>query len=344
MTGKTHLKRQKPDRDERRNKMRVFVAGASGAIGSRLVPQLIGHGHTVIGTYRSPANADRVRALGAEPIALDLLDLQAVRRAVIETQPDAIIHEATALANVRFARNMDRVFAQTNRLRTEGIDALLSAAREAGVRRFIAQSFASYRCARVGGPVKTEDDPLDPTPPAGMREASAAMRYLDETVTRAGGIALRYGGFYGAGDNDGWIKPVLKRQFPIVGNGAGVTSFVHLDDAAAATILALENGGAGVYNIVDDEPAPVREWLPVLAEALGAGPPRHFPRWLAWLFAGAPAVMMGTTARGASNAKAKRELGWTLRYPSWRQGFAAAYASIAEANRQADLAAQRSGT
>ncbi|MGH2960594.1 MAG: NAD-dependent epimerase/dehydratase family protein [Solirubrobacterales bacterium] len=306
--------------------MRVFVAGASGAIGSRIVPQLIERGHEVIGSSRSPGNAERVRALGAEPIALDLLDARAVREAVLEAEPDAIIHQATALADMRFSRSFDRGFAQTNRLRTEGTDALLAAAREAGVRRFLAQSFASYRYARVGGPVKTEDDPLDPNPMASTRETTAAMRHLDQAVTDAAGIALRYGGFYGA-PNDGLLEPVRKRQLPIVGDGAGVTSFIHLDDAAAATVLALEHDGSGIDNIVDDEPAPVREWLPVLADALGAKPPRHFPRWLARLFAGDAAVMMGTEARGASNAKAKRELGWTLRHPSWREGFAAAYAS-----------------
>jgi nucleoside-diphosphate-sugar epimerase len=306
--------------------MRVFVAGASGAIGTRLVPQLIDRGHEVIGTFRSPSSAERVRALGAEPIALDLLDARAVRKAVLEAQPDAIVHQATALADVRFSGNLDRTFAQTNRLRTEGTDALLTAAREAGVRRFVAQSYASTRYAREGGPVKTEDDPLDPTPVAGTRETNAAMRYLDQAVTDAGGIALRYGGFYGA-PNDGLIEPVRKRQFPIVGEGGGVSSFIHLDDAAAATVLALEHDRAGIYNIVDDEPAAVRDWLPVLANALGAKPPRHFPRWLARLFAGEAAVMMGTESRGASNAKAKRELGWTLRYPSWREGFVAAYAS-----------------
>jgi nucleoside-diphosphate-sugar epimerase len=280
----------------------------------------------VVGTVRSPGNAERVRALGAEPVVLDLLDPRAVRKAVLEAEPDAIVHQATALANMRFSRNFDRGFAPTNRLRTEGTDALLAAAREAGVRRFVAQSFASARYARVGGMIKTEDDPLDPTPVPAMRETDAAMRYLDQVVTDAGGIALRYGGFYGA-PNDALPEPVRKRQFPIVGNGAGVSSFIHLHDAAAATVLALELGRTGIYNIVDDEPAPVREWLPVLAKALGAKPPRHFPRWLARLFAGEAAVMMGTESRGASNAKAKRELGWTLRHPSWREGFFAAYAS-----------------
>jgi nucleoside-diphosphate-sugar epimerase len=307
------------------NTMRVFVAGASGAIGTRLVPQLIGRGHEVVGTFRSPGHGERVRALGAQPIALDLLDPGAVRRAVLKAEPEAIVHQATALANARFSRNFDRVFAQTIRLRTEGTDGLLAAAREAGVRRFVAQSFASYRYAREGGPVKTEDDPLDPAPPANARESSAAMRYLDETVTGAGGVALRYGGFYGAA-NDGLVEPVRKRLFPIVGDGGGISSFIHLHDAAAATVLALEKGRAGIYNVVDDEPAPAREWLPVLADALGAKPPRRFPRWLARLFAGEFVVVMATESRGASNAKAKRELGWELRYPSWREGFTAAYA------------------
>ena len=311
-----------------RGVMRVFVAGATGAIGTRLVSQLIEHGHEVIGTYRSPGNAERVRALGAEPVALDLLDAPAVHKAIVEARPDAIIHQATALTGVRFGRSLDRSFAATNRLRTEGTDALLAAAREAGVRRFVAQSFASYRYAREGGQVKTEDDRLDPDPPAMARQTNAAMRYLDDAVTNAGGIALRYGGFYGAA-NDGLVRPVRKRQFPIIGAGGGISSFVHLDDAAAATVLALGHDGAGLYNIVDDEPAPMSEWLPALAAALGAKPPRHVPLWLARLIAGKGMVMMADGSRGASNAKAKRDLGWTLRYPSWRQGFPAAYGSAA---------------
>ncbi|HYZ30449.1 MAG TPA: NAD(P)-dependent oxidoreductase [Thermoleophilaceae bacterium] len=307
--------------------MRIFVVGASGAIGTRLVPQLIDRGHEVVGTYRSPAHAERVRALGAKPVQLDVLDRRAVRQAVLENDPEAIIHQATALTNARFSRNLDRTFAQTNRIRTEGTDALLSAAREAGVGRFVAQSFASMRYGRDGAMVKTEDDPLNPAPLKSTRESNAAMRHLDEAVTEAGGIALRYGGFYGA-DNDGLVEPVRKRQFPIVGDGGGVFSFIHLDDAAAATVLAVEHGVPGIYNVVDDEPAPVREWLPVLAAALGAKPPRHVPRWLARVVAGEGAVMIGTESRGASNAKAKRDLGWTLRYPSWRQGFVAAYAPL----------------
>jgi 2-alkyl-3-oxoalkanoate reductase len=306
--------------------MRVLLVGASGAIGTRLVPQLVDRGHEVIGTSSSPDKTDSVRAIGAEPLVLNALDRRAVRKAVLEAEPDAIVHQATALADVRFSRNFDRIFAQTNRLRTEGTDNLLAAAREAGVRRFVAQSFASMRNAREGGMVKSEDDPLDPTPVDTVRETAAAMRYLEQAVTDAGGTVLRYGAFYGAA-NDGLIAPVRKRYYPIVGDGGGFTSFIHLDDAAAATVLALEHGEAGIYNIVDDEPAPVREWLPVLADALGAKPPRRIPRWLARLFAGEAVVMMGTEARGASNAKAKRELGWELRYPSWREGFAATYAS-----------------
>ena len=304
--------------------MRIFVAGASGAIGTRLVPQLVERGHEVIGTFNSPGGAERVRALGAKPVKLDLLDESAVRKSVLGARPEAIAHEATALANITFSRNFDEVSAQTNRLRTEGTDALLAAAREAGVSRFVAQSYASARYAREGGFVKTEDDALDPAPPTSMRESQAAMRHLDQAVTAAGGTILRYGGFYGA-ENDGLIEPIRKRQFPIVGDGGGVTSFIHLDDAAAATVLALEQERPGIYHVVDDEPAPAKEWVPVMAEALGAKPPRHFPVWLARLFAGEAVAMMATESRGASNAKAKRELGWTPRYPSWREGFAAAY-------------------
>jgi nucleoside-diphosphate-sugar epimerase len=228
---------------------------------------------------------------------------------------------------------MDRSFELTNRLRTEGIDALLDAAREAEVSRFAAQSFATMRHIRDGGMVKSESDPLDPDPPAAMRKGQAAMRYLDETVPAAGGVVLRYGVFYGA-DNDGLIEPVRKRQFPVVGAGGGVTSWVHLDDAAAGTVLALEQDVTGIFNIADDEPAPVSEWLPVLAESLGAKPPRHFPVWLARLFGGEIAVMMGTESRGVSNAKAKRELGWEPRWPSWREGFPATYASLARADER----------
>jgi nucleoside-diphosphate-sugar epimerase len=303
--------------------MRVLVIGASGAIGTRLVLQLCQQGHEVTGTSRSPSKAELLRGLGAEPVVLDALNGPAVRAAVATARPDALIYQATALADAGFSRNLDRGFAQTNRLRTEGTDLMLAAARQAGVGRIIAQSFASYRYARAGGPVKTEDDPLDPAPPKTARQTSAAMAYLDDAVTSAGGIALRYGGFYGPGDN-GLAGPVRKRQLPVIGDGSGVMSFIHLDDAAAATVLALESGGPAIYNIVDDEPAPASEWVPVLADALGARPPRHIPDWVARIVAGNGVVMM-TQARGASNVRAKDELGWTLRFPSWRQGFAAAY-------------------
>jgi nucleoside-diphosphate-sugar epimerase len=305
--------------------MKVFVAGASGAIGSYLVPQLIEAGHDVIGTARSTAGADRIKAMGGQAVVLGLLDPKAVRRAVLAAQPEAIIHEGTALSGIKFSRNMDRTFAQTNRLRTEGTDNLLAAAREAGVGRFVAQSFASLRYERSGGPIKTEDDPLEPNVAPSMRESEAAMRHVETAVVNADGIVLRYGGFYGAA-SDAFPEVVRKRQLPIIGNGAGITSFIHLEDAAAAAVLALDHGEPGIYNITDDDPAPMNEWAPGIAAVLGAKPPRRIPVWLAHLFAGDLGVIMGTTARGVSNAKAKRELGWTLRYPSWRQGFAAAYA------------------
>lgn len=315
--------------------MRVFVAGASGAIGRRLVPQLIDAGHEVVGAHNSPSSAELVRRLGATPVELDLLDAGAVRRAVLASEPDAIVHQATALADVRFSRNMDKVTAGTSELRTKGTDNLLAAAREAGIRRFVAQSVAVFgRYAREGGPVKTEDDPLDPSPPATFRRSAVALAYLEEAVTGFGGIALRYGAFYGAA-NDGAVEPVRKRQFPIVGDGDGVWSWIHLHDAAAATVLALEHDGPAIYNIVDDDPAPVREWLPVLAEALGAKPPRHVPTWLARILAGEAVTMMSTEARGASNVKAKRELGWTPRFPTWRTGFPAVYSAIAASDRAA---------
>ena len=304
--------------------MRVLVVGASGAIGTRLVPQLRERGHEVIGSSRSSGKAERLRALGAEPIVLDALDAKATRAAVAAARPDAITYQATALADLSDFKHVDRSFAQTNRLRTDGTDILLAAARAAGVRRIVAQSYACHRYARAGGPVKTEDDPLDPVPPAAMRQTIAALNHLDQAVTAAGGIALRYGNFYGD-PNDGLVAAVRAGKFPIVGDGGGVWSHIQLEDAAAATVLALEHDGAAIYNIVDDEPAPAGVWLPELAKIVGARPPQRFPRLLARLFAGEALVVMATESRGASNAKAKRELGWTLRYPSWRQGFAAAY-------------------
>jgi 2-alkyl-3-oxoalkanoate reductase len=304
--------------------MRVFVTGATGAIGARLVPQLVERGHEVVGTSRSDGKAARLRAQGAEPVVLDVLDRDAVREAVLTARPEAIVHQATALAGMADVKHFDRGFATTNRLRTEGTDALLAAAEEAGVGRVLAQSYAGWPYAREGGPVKKEEDPLDPTPAPAMRETLAAIRHLERAVVGGGGIALRYGGFYGSPE-DAQLELVRKRQFPIVGDGGGIWSFVHLDDAATATVLALERGEPGIYNVVDDDPAPVREWLPALAAAIGAKPPRRVPRLLARLLAGESGVVLMTEIRGASNAKAKRELGWTLRYPTWREGFRTAY-------------------
>jgi len=306
--------------------MRVLVIGGSGAIGSRLLPQLAGRGHQVIASSRSAGKAGRLRSLGAEPVALDVLDAAAVHAAVQAARPDAIVYQATALAGAGFSRSLDRTFALTNRLRTEGTDNVLAAARQAGVRRIVAQSFAPYRYLRAGGPVKTEDDPLDGSPPASARQSFAAMAHLDQAVTAAGGTALRYGGFYG--DPDQLVTAVRKRQYPIVGDGAGVMSFIHLDDAAAATVLALDQAGPAVYNVTDDEPAATRDWLPVLADVLGAKPPRHVPTWLARLILGGALDMM-TRSRGAANTRARKELGWTPQYPSWRQGFPAAYRAAA---------------
>jgi 2-alkyl-3-oxoalkanoate reductase len=305
--------------------MRVLVVGASGAIGTRLVPQLVEHGHQVTGTCRSPAKTAQLRELGAEPVVLDALDANAVRDTVAGARPDAIIYQATALAGARFSLSLDRTFAPTNRLRIEGTDVLLAAAREAGVRRFIAQSFAPYRYDRRGGPVKTEEDPLDPAPPRRARQTFAAMSHLDQAVTEAGGIALRYGGFYG--EPDALVKAMRKRQYPMIGDGQGIFPLIHLHDAAAATVLALEQDGPAIYNITDDEPASAREWMPVLAGVLGAKAPRRIPTWVARLIMGDGLSMM-TEGRGTSNEKAKKELGWTLRYPTWREGFPASYANL----------------
>ena len=306
--------------------MKVFVAGATGAIGTHLIPLLVSRGHEVVGTSRSPGRADRLRELGAEPVVLDVLDRDAVSSAVTTARPDAIVHQATALAGISDLKHFDRSFAQTNRLRVEGTDALLAAAWAAGVRLFVAQSFAGWPYERTGGPVKTEDDPLDPDTIPAMSESLAAIRHQEDVVTAFGGAALRYGGFYGSA-NDAQIDLVRKRKFPIVGDGDAVWSFVHLDDAAMATVLVLEQGAAGIYNVVDDEPAPVREWLPAMAGAIGAKPPRHVPVWLARLLAGEAGIVLMTEARGASNTKAKSELGWTLRHPSWREGFPASYSA-----------------
>ena len=303
--------------------MRILVVGASGIIGRRLVPQLAERGHQVTGTSRSAARAGQLRPLGAEPAVLDVLDAGAVRALVATTRPEAIIYQATALSGVSFSRNMDKAFGPTNELRTTGTDNLLAAAREAGVPKFIAQSFAPFRYAHVGGPVKDEDDPLVADPPPSARQMFAAMAHVDEAVTAAGGIALRYGGFYG--EEDAMVRAVRKRQFPLIGDGGGTMSFIHVEDAAAATVRALEAAGPAIYNITDDEPAPMREWLPALAAALEAKPPFRVPAWVGRLAMGKTLPMM-TEARGASNAKAKKELDWTLRYPTWRTGFPASYA------------------
>jgi nucleoside-diphosphate-sugar epimerase len=304
--------------------MRVLVVAASGVIGNQLLPQLRERGHEVIGTTRSAGKATRLRALGAESVVLDVLDAGAVRAAVAAARPDAIIYQATALTELNDFKHFDASFAATNRLRTEGIDNVLAAASATGAHRIIAQSYGQNRYARQGGPVKTEDDPLDSAPTAAARQTFAALAHLDEAVTGAGGIVLRYGNFYGD-PGDRWPAIMRARKFPVVGDGSGVWSHIHLHDAAAATVLALEHDGPAVYNITDDEPAPIRVWLPELAKIVGARPPQHIPRLMARIFAGEVIVVMSTQARGAANAKAKRELGWTLRYPSWRQGFAAAY-------------------
>jgi nucleoside-diphosphate-sugar epimerase len=306
--------------------MKVLVIGATGAVGTPIVSQLVQRGHKVVGTSRTRERAERLRELGVEPAVLDVLDRVAVRRLVLDTKPDAIVHQATALAGGIDFRHFGESFAQTNRLRTEGTDNLLAAAKEAGVGRFVAQSYAGWPHARVGGPIKTEEDPLDDHPPEAVRSTLAAIKHLESAVVGAGGIALRYGAFYGA-PVDPALDAIRERKIPIVGDGGGIFSFVHVEDAATATVLALEQGEPGIYNVTDDDPAPAREVLPELAAAVGAKPPRKVPVWLARLFAGELGVIMGTELRGASNAKAKRELGWRLRYPSWREGFAAAAAA-----------------
>src|SRR3954462_4285514 len=314
--------------------MKIFVAGATGVVGRALVPQLVARGHEVVGMTRSPSKQDLVRGLGARPVVADALDPDAVAQAVASAEPEVIVHQLTALSgsmSMRDARHPERFRGaiMTNRLRTEATDHLLAAGRAVGARRFVAQSFGAFRFARTGGPVQTEADPLDPNPPA-LQPGLEAILYLEQAVTRiewGEGLALRYGGFYGPGTaislapDAAMAGPIRKRRFPIIGDGGGVFSHVHIEDAAAATAIAVTRGRPGVYNVVDDEPAPAREWLPVLAAALGAKPPRHIPAWIARPLAGEMATAMMTTAKGASNAKAKRELGWELRYPSWRRGF-----------------------
>jgi nucleoside-diphosphate-sugar epimerase len=310
--------------------MKVLVAGAAGAMGKQLLPRLAAAGHEVVGMTRSAGKADLVRELGAEPAVADALDAEAVAQAVAGAEPEAIVHELTALSGSLDLRHFDRAFEPTNRLRIEATDHLLSAGRAVGVRRFVAQSFAGWPYARSGGPVKSESDPLDPEPVASMRRALEAIRHLEDAVTGAdwtAGIVLRYGGFYGPGTSlapGGESSEMIRsRKFPVVGDGAGVWSFIHIADAADATVAALERGRPGIYNVVDDEPAAVREWLPALAVAFGAKSPRRVPRWAGRLLAGEAATVMMTEIRGASNEKAKRELGWRPRHPSWREGIAA---------------------
>ena len=309
--------------------MRVLVAGATGAVGRNLLPRLVAAGHQVAGTTRTTEKVGLIRRLGGEALIADGLDAAALRRAVQSARPDVIIHEMTDLSGASDLRNFDRTFAATNRLRTEGTSRLLLAAKDAGVKRFIAQSFCGWPFARVGGAVKSEEDPLDAEPPRELRRTLDAIRYLEKEVmqaTEVGGIVLRYGAFYGPGTGmfeGAFVEQIARRRVPLIGDGNGWWSFVHVEDAAAATVLAVERCQAGnIYNIVDDSAAPVREWLPALAAVLGAKPPRHLPAWLGRLFAGDHLVVMMTQARAGSNAKAKRDLGWQPRHPDWRQGFA----------------------
>lgn len=305
--------------------MKILIAGATGVIGRQLVPKLVASGHEVAGTTRTPPKQQLLHDLGAKPIVLDILDADAVGETVASFEPEVIVHEATALSSVDM-RKFDRSFAVTNRLRTDGIDHLLAAGRAVGIRRFVAQSFAGWPFARIGSLVKTEEDPLDPNPIEPMRTTIAAIRHLEAAVTGAEwtqGIALRYGALYGPGTSldthGGEMTDMIRKRFvPIVGDGAGMFSFLHVADAADATVAAIERGRRGVYQVVDDEPAPLREWLPVVAASLGARPPRRIPVWLGRLIAGEMLVTLATQTRGASNERAKRVLGWTPRHASWR--------------------------
>jgi nucleoside-diphosphate-sugar epimerase len=309
--------------------MRIFVAGATGAIGRRLVPQLAARGHSVTATTRTAEKVDMLRSLGAEPVVVDGLDAVAVGEAVARAEPDAIVHQMTALAGTPNLKHFDAWFAVTNELRTQGTQHLIAAATAAGVKRLVAQSYAGWNNARDDGPVKTEDDPLDSHPPAEQAKSLAAIRFLEGAVLAAPleGIVLRYGSFYGPGDSESLVEMIRKRKLPIIGAGTGIWSWVHLDDAAAATVAAVEHGTRGIYNVVDDEPAPVSEWLPYLADLVGAKPPRRVPVWLGRLAAGEVGVSMMTQIRGSSNAKARRELRWHPAWRSWREGFRQAAAA-----------------
>jgi 2-alkyl-3-oxoalkanoate reductase len=306
--------------------MKVFLAGGSGVVGSHLIPRLVARGHEVVATTTTPERAAGLGAAGAQPVVVDLLDGSAVAAAVQAAEPEVVVHQATALSGPVSLRHFDESFALTNRLRTEGLDNLLAAAVAAGAPRLVAQSYTGWPNARDGGPVKTEADPLDPHSPA--PESLAAIRKLEAAVTGSDGVAgvvLRYGSFYGPGTGLGeggeLVELIRRRKLPVVGSGAGVWSFVHIDDAASATVAAIEGRVRGLYNVVDDDPAPVAEWLPYLAGALGAKPPRHVPVWLARMLIGEQGIAMMTEMRGASNEKAKRELGWRPAWPSWREGF-----------------------
>jgi 2-alkyl-3-oxoalkanoate reductase len=303
--------------------MRVFLAGGSGAVGRRLTPQLVARGHQVTATTTSQDKLEGLRALGAEPVVVDGLDAVGVGEAVARAEPDAVIHQMSALAGEPDLRRFDDWFARTNELRTVGTENLLAAARAAGVKRFVAQSYTGWPNIRQGGPVKTEEDPLDADPPPAQAKSLAAIRTLERAVVEAPleGTVLRYGSLYGPGASDGLVALVRGRKLPILGSGEGVWSWIHVDDAAAAAVAAVERGGRGVYNIVDDEPVRVSEWLPYLAEQAGAKPPRRLPAWLGRIVAGEVAVSFMTRIRGSSNAKAKRELGWEPSWRSWREGF-----------------------
>jgi nucleoside-diphosphate-sugar epimerase len=310
--------------------MRVFVAGGTGVLGRRLVPQLVARGHQVTATTTSAAKLDLLAQLRVDGVVMDGLDAVSVGEAVAKARPDAIVHQMTAISVAHAGkpdfRHFDRWFATTSRLRTEGTDHLLAAAEAAGVSDFVAQGYASWNGIRQGGWVKTEEDPLDLLAGTAAHAGMVAIGHVEDVVVKAGGAVLRYGWFYGPGAIDDLVEVVRKRQFPVVGGGTGYSSWVHLDDAASATVLAVEQQVKGVFNIVDDEPAPASEWLPYLAACAGAKPPMRVPKWLARLLAGQVAVTMMTEGRGFSNAKARRELGWELRYPSWRQGFKAGLA------------------
>ncbi len=322
--------------------MKIFVAGASGAVGRRLLPMLARRGHSVVATTRSAQGVTQLRTLGAEPVIVDAFDRPAVVRAIESARPEVVVHQLTALSHANSLKHFDREFAATNRLRAEGTDNLLAGARAAGVQRFIAQSFTGWTNPREGSRIKNEDDPLDPHPPHTMQQTLDAIRYLERVVTDARdvhAIVLRYGYLYGPGTSfapgGDILEAVRRRRFPVVGSGAGVWSFVHVDDIAMATVIAAESAPPGLYNVVDDEPAAAGTWLPDLARVIGAKPPRHVPVWLARLMIGDAGVAMMTQSRGSSNAKIKRALAWQPMYRTWRDGFRRGLSGDAQASAAA---------